>query len=81
MCVHHNTLSILLVPSFSPRYKEAVFPGKYGVPKPFYFLFQPSYWLGRPIRNKVNAAGNGEVRGTFCTLLHTYTRKHHTSVL
>ena len=27
-------------------YLEAVFPGKYGVAKPFYFIFQPSYWLG-----------------------------------
>jgi ATP-binding cassette subfamily A (ABC1) protein 3 len=33
-------------------YKEAVFPGKYGVPKPFYFPFLPSYWLGRPLRKK-----------------------------
>ena len=28
-------------------YIEAVFPGKYGVAKPFYFPFQPSYWLGQ----------------------------------
>ncbi|KAJ8041808.1 ATP-binding cassette sub-family A member 1 [Holothuria leucospilota] len=28
-------------------YIEAVFPGKYGIPKPFYFPFQPSYWCGR----------------------------------
>ncbi|GFG32765.1 hypothetical protein Cfor_06296 [Coptotermes formosanus] len=25
-------------------YIEAVFPGEYGVPKPWYFPFQPSYW-------------------------------------
>lgn len=24
----------------------AVFPGKYGVPLPFYFCFMPSYWRG-----------------------------------
>nr|QST14975.1 ABCA1-1 protein [Diaphanosoma celebensis] len=26
-------------------YIEAVFPGQYGVPRPFYFMFQPSYWF------------------------------------
>eukprot|EP00058_Branchiostoma_floridae_P014356 XP_002599844.1 hypothetical protein BRAFLDRAFT_95534 [Branchiostoma floridae] len=33
-------------------YIEAVFPGKYGVPKPPYFLFQPSYWCGPSNRVK-----------------------------
>lgn len=28
-------------------YLEAVFPGKYGVAKPWYFLFKPSFWLGQ----------------------------------
>ena len=28
-------------------YIEAVFPGKYGVSKPWYFPVKPSYWLGR----------------------------------
>ncbi|XP_072168711.1 phospholipid-transporting ATPase ABCA3-like [Diadema setosum] len=27
-------------------YIEAVFPGTYGIPRPFYFPFQPSYWCG-----------------------------------
>ncbi|XP_070574890.1 phospholipid-transporting ATPase ABCA3-like isoform X2 [Ptychodera flava] len=27
-------------------YVEAVFPGEYGIPKPFYFPFQKSYWFG-----------------------------------
>ncbi|XP_065052485.1 phospholipid-transporting ATPase ABCA3-like isoform X1 [Rhopilema esculentum] len=27
-------------------YIEAVFPGEYGVPKPFYFVFTSSYWCG-----------------------------------
>ena len=31
------------------RYIDAVFPGEYGIPKPFYFFLTPSYWLGRPI--------------------------------
>jgi len=29
------------------RYIDAVFPGEYGIPKPFYFFLTPSYWLGR----------------------------------
>ena len=28
-------------------YIEGVYPGKYGVAKPFYFPFMPSYWLGQ----------------------------------
>lgn len=28
-------------------YVEAVFPGDYGVPQPWYFIFQPSFWCGR----------------------------------
>ena len=28
------------------RYVEAVFPGSYGIPKPFYFPFTKSYWCG-----------------------------------
>ena len=30
------------------RYIDAVKPGRYGIPKPFYFPFLPSYWTGRP---------------------------------
>lgn len=30
--------------SFLTFYISNVFPGEYGIPKPFYFLFQPSYW-------------------------------------
>ena len=26
-------------------YLDAIWPWQYGVPKPFYFLFQPSYWI------------------------------------
>ena len=29
------------------RYVDAVKPGRYGVPKPFYFPFLPSYWTGK----------------------------------
>ena len=28
-------------------YIEGVWPGRYGVAKPLYFPFQPSYWLGQ----------------------------------
>nr|XP_014713390.2 phospholipid-transporting ATPase ABCA3-like isoform X2 [Equus asinus] len=28
-------------------YIDAVFPGKYGVPKPWYFFCQKTYWLGK----------------------------------
>ena len=28
-------------------YIEGVWPGRYGVAKPFYFPFMPSYWLGQ----------------------------------
>ena len=31
------------------RYIDAVFPGQYGIPKPFYFFLTPSYWLGQPV--------------------------------
>ncbi|CAG5129798.1 unnamed protein product [Candidula unifasciata] len=43
-----TVLIMLLVDSlihcFIAWYVEAVFPGEYGVPQPFYFLFLPSYW-------------------------------------
>lgn len=29
-------------------YVEAIFPGDYGVPKPWYFIFTPSFWRGPP---------------------------------
>merc|ERR1719400_2576347 len=29
-------------------YIETVFPGQYGVPKPFYFFLTSSYWTGKP---------------------------------
>lgn len=33
--------------SFFTWYIETVAPGQYGVPKPYYFLFTKSYWLGQ----------------------------------
>nr|XP_060642190.1 phospholipid-transporting ATPase ABCA3 isoform X1 [Anolis sagrei ordinatus]XP_060642191.1 phospholipid-transporting ATPase ABCA3 isoform X1 [Anolis sagrei ordinatus] len=29
-------------------YVEAVFPGEYGIPQPWYFFLTPSYWCGSP---------------------------------
>ncbi|XP_068946900.1 phospholipid-transporting ATPase ABCA3-like [Petaurus breviceps papuanus] len=29
-------------------YVEAVFPGQYGIPQPWYFFLLPSYWFGKP---------------------------------
>ncbi|XP_061538807.1 phospholipid-transporting ATPase ABCA1 isoform X2 [Phycodurus eques] len=32
-------------------YIEAVFPGEYGVPRPWYFLFHINYWRGIPLED------------------------------
>uniref|UniRef100_A0A671TWM8 P-type phospholipid transporter n=1 Tax=Sparus aurata TaxID=8175 RepID=A0A671TWM8_SPAAU len=47
-------------------YIEAVFPGQYGIPRPWYFPFTKSYWLGETdtkSKNKVplSRKGNPEV--------------------
>ncbi|XP_032184454.1 ATP-binding cassette sub-family A member 3-like isoform X3 [Mustela erminea] len=33
-------------------YMDAVFPGRYGVPKPWYFFVQKSYWFGKALSVK-----------------------------
>lgn len=46
-------------------YIEAVFPGQYGIPRPWYFPFTKSYWFGEGeqkeaptiLGKKVNAGG------------------------
>ena len=38
------------------RYVENVFPGDYGIPRPFYFPFQPSYWCGTRTGNRTSSA-------------------------
>lgn len=40
------------------RYINGVKPGTYGVPKPFYFPFLPSYWTGKARRSKIEEVGN-----------------------
>lgn len=45
-------------------YVEAVFPGEYGVPMPWYFPFTAAYWCGVPRYSGVedsNAAQNGTI--------------------
>lgn len=32
-------------------YVEAVFPGEYGVPQPWYFPFTYTYWCGKPVES------------------------------
>ena len=29
-----------------------MFPGQYGIPRPFYFFLTPSYWCGTPVKKK-----------------------------
>ncbi|XP_075928260.1 phospholipid-transporting ATPase ABCA3 isoform X2 [Petromyzon marinus] len=43
-------------------YVEAVFPGEYGVPQPWYFCVLPSYWRGTQRTYHVSA-GDGEGEG------------------
>ncbi|XP_041647195.1 phospholipid-transporting ATPase ABCA1 isoform X1 [Cheilinus undulatus] len=38
-----------LIYAVAAWYIEAVFPGEYGIPKPWYFLFQINYWGGVPL--------------------------------
>ncbi|XP_065811834.1 phospholipid-transporting ATPase ABCA1 isoform X1 [Labrus bergylta] len=35
--------------ALSAWYIEAVFPGEYGIPRPWYFIFQLNYWGGVPL--------------------------------
>ena len=44
---HHDTLSRL------HRYIESVFPGDFGIPRPFYFFLTKSYWCGeKPVKEE-----------------------------
>ena len=42
------------------RYIDAVKPGKYGVPKPLYFPFLPSYWIGKPSVSNSKSTANDD---------------------
>uniref|UniRef100_A0A4W3GXS0 ATP-binding cassette sub-family A member 1-like n=1 Tax=Callorhinchus milii TaxID=7868 RepID=A0A4W3GXS0_CALMI len=41
-------------------YIEAVFPGQYGIPKPWYFLVTKSYWCGSSSQNKEELTFQGK---------------------
>uniref|UniRef100_A0A8C5HDU1 P-type phospholipid transporter n=1 Tax=Gouania willdenowi TaxID=441366 RepID=A0A8C5HDU1_GOUWI len=43
-------------------YIENVFPGQYGIPKPFYFPFTSSYWCGTTPNSSPNAKAGVSVR-------------------
>ncbi|CAJ1060852.1 phospholipid-transporting ATPase ABCA1 isoform X1 [Xyrichtys novacula] len=38
-----------LIYAVAAWYIEAVFPGEYGIPRPWYFIFQLNYWGGVPL--------------------------------
>ena len=40
-------------------YIENVFPGQYGLPQPWYFMFQPSFWRGRRVARVSSGDGGG----------------------
>ncbi|XP_074138830.1 phospholipid-transporting ATPase ABCA3-like isoform X3 [Sminthopsis crassicaudata] len=44
-------------------YVEAVFPGQYGIPQPWYFFIKPSYWSGKPRK----ATKKEEIKNDFNT--------------
>ena len=46
-------LGVAIVTVSAVRYVNAVKPGQYGVPKPFYFPFLPSYWYEGATCSKV----------------------------
>ena len=45
---------------FFTWYIENVFPGDFGIPKPFYFCFQPSYWCGARLRTHIGSEENAQ---------------------
>jgi len=47
------------------RYVNGVKPGEYGVPKPFYFPFLPSYWTGNARRQATKEVSTVAVNKKF----------------
>ncbi len=45
---------------FLAWYFSQVFPGDFGIPKPFYFVVQPSFWMGKRGRGNRKKGGNDE---------------------
>uniref|UniRef100_T1JGM6 ABC transporter domain-containing protein n=1 Tax=Strigamia maritima TaxID=126957 RepID=T1JGM6_STRMM len=57
-----QVLMIMLIDTFMyialTWYVDKVFPGRYGIPKPWYFLFAKSYWKRGKLIEYVNCANN-----------------------
>ncbi|XP_034242493.1 phospholipid-transporting ATPase ABCA1-like isoform X2 [Thrips palmi] len=53
MCIRMLWLDALIYAVFT-WYIEAVFPGQYGIPKPYYFFLQRSYWCGTSAPKDMN---------------------------
>uniref|UniRef100_A0A672PFS8 P-type phospholipid transporter n=1 Tax=Sinocyclocheilus grahami TaxID=75366 RepID=A0A672PFS8_SINGR len=47
-------------------YIEAVFPGQYGIPRPWYFPFTKSYWFGESNTNSTAVHGKKGNAGAVC---------------
>ncbi|XP_056624973.1 phospholipid-transporting ATPase ABCA1b [Triplophysa dalaica] len=47
-------------------YIEAVFPGQYGIPRPWYFPFTKSYWFGENNTNNTTVHGKKGNSGAVC---------------
>uniref|UniRef100_A0A8C1ISW7 ATP binding cassette subfamily A member 1 n=1 Tax=Cyprinus carpio TaxID=7962 RepID=A0A8C1ISW7_CYPCA len=47
-------------------YIEAVFPGQYGIPRPWYFPFTKSYWFGESNTNNTAVHGKKGNAGAVC---------------
>jgi len=51
-------------------YIETVFPGQYGIPRPWYFPFTKSYWFGEKTTNNTaihGKKGNSGGKKPFCS--------------
>ncbi|KAK3930971.1 ATP-binding cassette sub-family A member 12 [Frankliniella fusca] len=53
MCIYMLWVDALLYAVLT-WYIEAVWPGQYGIPKPFYFFLQRSYWFGSAAQESMN---------------------------
>lgn len=47
-------------------YVETVLPGEYGVPLPWYFPCQPSYWRGNKKTSKYSAEISYNIQMSWC---------------
>nr|XP_055034932.1 phospholipid-transporting ATPase ABCA1b [Misgurnus anguillicaudatus] len=47
-------------------YIETVFPGQYGIPRPWYFPFTKSYWFGETNTNNTTVHGKKSNAGAVC---------------